>query len=107
MYKELQDRRTVRGDPNAFYQKVSDFYQEGPDGHESPTRRLIDHKNTAVDHKQTLRDSIEIKSDYALTYTTSPGKSYVIEPHGGSLNYDLVKKDPAKFYDKFLNQELT
>lgn len=39
------------------------------------------------------------KGDYSLTYCTSPGKSYVIEPQGGELNYNLAQKNPLKFYD--------
>jgi hypothetical protein len=35
---------------------------------------------------------------YKLTYSTSPGKSYVVEPHGGELNYALVDRNPEKFY---------
>lgn len=36
-----------------------------------------------------MRTDIE-KGDYAFMYTPGPGKSYVIEPHGGSLNYKLA-----------------
>lgn len=45
-----------------------------------------------------MKDNIE-KGDYAFVYTTGPTKSYIIEPHGGELNYNLAKKDPNKFYD--------
>eukprot|EP00347_Sterkiella_histriomuscorum_P008495 403344880 len=109
LFQELNSLRVQRGNPKAFYNAVTDFYRDGNEPHDSPTRRLIDHKNTAVDHKQTLRQSVDnlVKSDYALTYTTSPDKSYVIEPHGGGLNYDNVKKDPTKFYDDFFNQDIT
>ncbi len=27
-------------------------------------------------------------------------KAYIIEPHGGQINYNLVKKDINKFYDQ-------
>jgi hypothetical protein len=40
------------------------------------------------------------RADYSLTYTTSPKKSYVVEPHGGELNYKLAEKNPLKFYDQ-------
>lgn len=36
---------------------------------------------------------------YRLHYTSSPDKSYVIEPRGGELNYDLAHKNPQKFYE--------
>ena len=46
-------------------------------------------------------------TENSLAYNPSPEKSYIIEPHGKSLNYDLVKKDPHKFYDQFMDQDLT
>jgi hypothetical protein len=42
-----------------------------------------------------------------LHYTTSPGKTYVIEPAGGELDYDLVYKSPLKFYDQVMTQQIT
>ena len=74
------------------------YYGEGADKHESPTRRLMDHKKMQLEHKKTMKDGID-KGDYSLTYCPSPKKSYVIEPQGGTLNYGIVKKDPLKFYD--------
>ncbi len=32
---------------------------------------------------------------------------YVIEPHGGELNYKLVDRKPEKFYNQVFNQEIT
>jgi hypothetical protein len=72
----------------------------------SPVGRLIQHKNTAFSHKITMKNNIK-KGDYAMTYTTCPDKSYVIEPIGGALNYNLVKKDPLKFYEQVFNQDIT
>jgi len=46
------------------------------------------------------------KGDYSLVYTTAD-KSYVVEPHGGQLNYNLAQKNPLKFYDQVFNQEVT
>ena len=31
---------------------------------------------------------------YKIHYTASPDKSYVIEPKGGELDYDLAYKNP-------------
>jgi hypothetical protein len=31
----------------------------------------------------------------------------VIEPHGGEINYELASKNPAKFYDQVINQDIT
>lgn len=53
-----------------------------------------------------MKDSIN-KGDYAFVYVPGPDKSYIIEPHGGSLNYNIVNKDPIKFYDQVFNQNLT
>ena len=53
-----------------------------------------------------MKDSIQ-KGDYAFVYVPGPEKSYVIEPHGGGLNYNIVNKDPNKFYDQVFNQDLT
>jgi len=39
------------------------------------------------------------KGEYAIVYTTGDKKSYMIEPHGGELNYKLAEKNPLKFYD--------
>lgn len=47
------------------------------------------------------------KSEYALHYTTEPGKSYVIEPKEGEINYDLAYKNPRAFYNEVMTQEVT
>lgn len=47
------------------------------------------------------------KGEYSLTYTTSPGKCYNIEPHGGEINYKLHEKNPDKFYKQVFNQDIT
>jgi hypothetical protein len=44
---------------------------------------------------------------YSLYYTSSPGKSYVVEPEGGALNYDQAYNDPLAFYKKVLEQNIT
>jgi hypothetical protein len=79
---------------------LPDYIPRGPDDkkHSSPTKRLIKHKNTTFEHKKVMSDNID-KGDYTLTYCPSPGKSYVIEPHGGEINYKLAEKNPRKFYD--------
>jgi hypothetical protein len=46
-------------------------------------------------------------SEYALHYTTEPGRSYVIEPKEGEIDYKLAYKNPNAFYKKVLNQEIT
>jgi hypothetical protein len=56
--------------------------------------------------KAVINSNIE-KGSYGFTYTTQPGKSYVIEPHGGAIDYNIVNKNPLKFYDQVFNQDIT
>ena len=42
-----------------------------------------------------------------MVYVTGPNKSYVVEPHGGELNYKMAEKNPLKFYDQVFNQDIT
>jgi hypothetical protein len=43
---------------------------------------------------------------YKLHYTTSPEKSYVIEPRGGELDYDMAYKNPLQFYNQVMTQDI-
>lgn len=74
--------------------------------HESPTKRLIQLKNTTSEHKKVMKNNFS-RQEYSLTYCSSPGKSYIIEPHGGELNYNLAQKNPLKFYEQVFNQNIT
>ena len=65
--------------------------------HASPTKRLIKHKNTAVENKKLLSQNVTT-GDYSIVYTTSPGKSYIIEPKK-EIDYKLAEKNPEKFYE--------
>lgn len=97
---ELTNNRKDK-DGGAFYRAINDYYYGPVDGlekHESPTKRLVEHKNTTFEHKKTMNTNID-KADYSLVYVTGPNKSYVIEPHQGELNYKLAEKNPEKFYD--------
>jgi hypothetical protein len=95
-------------DTGEFYKIMDEFYGKGPDDekHASPTKRLINLKNSTTDHKKVMANNIQ-RGDYSQTYCVSPGKSYIIEPHGGELNYNLAHKNPLKFYDQVLNQDIT
>ena len=44
---------------------------------------------------------------YQQYYPTAPGQSYLVEPEGGELNYDLAHKNPEKFYKHVMSQNLT
>ena len=35
-----------------------------------------------------------------------PGKTYVIEPQGGELPYEMADASPSKFYSQVLNQNI-
>ena len=48
------------------------------------------------------------RDTYSLHYTTSPGKSYRIEPdRNRELNYAKAYKDPLAFYDDVMNEQVT
>ena len=57
--------------------------------HESPNRRLIQQKNATVKHKKKFKGSVD-RAKYSLMYNPTPEKSYIIEPHGGEIQYDLA-----------------
>ena len=82
------------------------YYMPGPERkHKSPTRRLINHKNSTTEHKKKIYSGIA-KGEYSQTYCISPGKTYVIEAQGGELPYELAAKRPADFYSTVLHQDI-
>jgi len=91
-----------------FYKMLGDFNQS-PDHlkrHVSPTKRLIAQKNSTWEHKDAMRNCRRTQK-YGLHYTTSPGKSYIIEPDGNELDYRKAYKDPLAFYDQVMTQQVT
>jgi hypothetical protein len=65
-------------------------------------------KETAFEHKKVLKSTgIQNKGEYSLTYITSPGKSAIIQPHKGEINYKLADKNPDKFYSEVFNADVT
>lgn len=101
--KEREQRGT-----NNFYAIMSEMYGKGEcdEKHESPTKRLVEQKNTAFENKKIIHDNVT-PAEYSIQYTAAPGKSYVVEPHGGELDYQKIYKDPLGFYDQYFNQEIT
>jgi hypothetical protein len=89
-----------------FYKIMGEFYSSDMKKHASPTKRLIQQKEAAVIHKQFLANKMKATQDYQLTYVASPKKTYVIEPKGGEINYALAHKDPLKFYDNVMSQDI-
>lgn len=108
---ESRKQKSFKGDDDGFYGVMNDYIREygGSKGliapemrkHASPTKRLISMKNSAFSHKKVMYENGVRDIDpkfYQLTYCSSPGKSYVMEPHGGELNYALVDRNPERFY---------
>lgn len=94
-------------DTEGFYKVMDDYYHNNlEEKHSSPTKRLISHKNSTADHKKAMHGNIN-RGEYSLTYCTAPGKSYVIEPQGGQIDYDLHKKNPDQFYNQVFSQQIT
>jgi len=87
---------------------MDDFYHgDNTKRHVSPTKRLINQKNSAWEGKGKISSDMRRTSEYALHYTTEPGKSYVIEPKDGVIDYNLARKNPTAFYDKAGTHEVT
>lgn len=92
---EMVNRRTggagLTASPSAPVDDLLDgYYMPGPERkHKSPTKRLIKHKNSAWEHKKRITGGIA-RGEYSQTYCISPGKTYVIEPEGGELPYDIA-----------------
>ena len=89
-----------------FYSVMGDFYGADMPRHASPTRRLINQKNATWDHKELLSKHMRPSQVYKLHYTSSPDRSYVIEPKGGELDYQLAYKNPLKFYEQVMTQDI-
>lgn len=89
-----------------FYKVMGEFYGSVK-RHTSPTKRLRDMKDSTVVHKTVLKQGLRRTQDYSLTYCTSPDKAYVIEPHSGEIDYELAYKNPLKFMDKVIGENVT
>ena len=84
---------------------MNDFYDPSVmKRHESPTKRLIDQKNSKFQNKPILNREAKRTQNYGLHYTSKPGKSYIIEPQ--RLDYNLAYRDPIKFYDQVMQQSV-
>jgi len=49
-------------------------------------------KDSQWNHERTA-SGIQNQADYSLKYTTSPKKSYVVEPKEGKIDYSKAKRD--------------
>ena len=91
----------------SFYEVMGEFYKSDFKKHASPTRRLMNMKESTWKHKQHMYDNLQKNKNYSLTYCISPDKAYIVEPHGGEIDYDQADKNLEKFYDKVMNQDIT
>jgi len=84
-----------------FYEVMEEYYWKGKgdERHVSPTKRLISLKNSTTELKKALKGGVKLSQTYSLTYCSAPGRSYVIEPHGGELNYGLAERNLPKFFE--------
>ena len=89
-----------------FYKVMGDFYGNDQRKHASPTKRLMQQKDAAWAHKAHLSKNLSRTDEYSITYVTDPHKTYVIQPTDGEINYSLATKNPLKFYDKVMNQDV-
>lgn len=49
-------------------------------------------KQASSNHKRSMSD-LDKNIKYSIKYTTSPSKSYVVEPKNGKINYSKQKND--------------
>ena len=102
----MKEGADLKGDE--FYKVMDKIYGgKNPPKHKSPTKRLMQQKDAAVNHKTFLSKNLSKGDEYSLTYVTDPKKTYVIQPREGEINYDLAKRSPLKFYDKVMKQKVT
>lgn len=73
--------------------------------HKSPTKRLINQKNSITKHKTKVQTQLK-RGNYSQIYSVAPGNTYVIEAQGGELPYDLAEQEPLKFYNLVLHQDI-
>jgi len=110
-YEALGQMQSVQAlDLDDFYQVMGEFYKDANvKKHDSPTRRLVQMKNSCWAHKGQLSKKLgrSPNKEYSITYCTSPDKAYKIEPHNGELNYELAAKNPLAFYNSVVSQEVT
>jgi hypothetical protein len=93
-------------DMDNFYDIMGEFYSSDMRKHQSPTKRLVQQKDAAFEHKKFLSKNMTRTQEYGLTYVASPDKTYVIEPKGGMIDYSMARKNPLKFYDNVMKQDI-
>ena len=61
-----------------FYKCMEDIYGGNMKKHASPTKRLMQQKDAAWEHKSFLSKNMQKGDEYSLTYVCDPNKTYVI-----------------------------
>ena len=57
-------------------------------------------KQTAEHKAEFFKNNVKYNEGYQLAYTSTPGKSYIVKPHEGELDYDLYASSPKKFFNQ-------
>lgn len=70
----------------------------------SPTKRLIEMKKSTWAHNKKAKN-VQEQTEYSLKYTTSPKKTYVMDPHEGKIDYSKAKKNA--FVEDLKTQKVT
>ena len=67
-------------------------------------------KEAAWKHKSQIHKRIKTgeidPSAYNQVYVVDPKKTFVVQPSKGELDYKMAWKNPAKFYDKVLKEDV-
>ena len=112
IWKEMEEIGRSKKAAQQLYQAFHDRYYDKVDSQlfdqslTSPTQRLISMKNATTKH-HVIEYRKGITGKYAIQYTTSPEKSYVILPDDGQTNYDQINdKNAHKFVEKLITAKV-
>ena len=78
------------------------LYGDAPAKHKSPTKRLVQHKHAAFNHKKALRRKATPNS-YSLTYVCNPHQTVMVQPRQGEIDYEMAEQQPAELYNKVMS----
>ena len=113
VWKEMEEiNRSKQAAQDLFKVFQDDFYDRSkPCFHNqddySPTKRLVQMKNTTAKHHTNEEYKNLKEGKYSLQYTTCPQKSHVVVPDEGEINYDkCTGKNAHKFVEKIINAEV-
>jgi len=100
----------MQRDYDLKYEKNNKPFKKGKNS--SPTKRLIDMKNSATRSKNLLtqKDPLNFhplsnQRSYQVEYTISPTRSYRVMPDK-EIDYDLATSNPKRFIEQVYNQKV-